>query len=47
VKNLINDLANDTKINGYTFYAHNLGRFDAVFLIKACIYLDDIEINPK
>jgi len=47
VKNLIYDLANDKHINGYTFYAHNLGRFDAVFLIKACILLDDIVIKPK
>ena len=47
VKNLINDLANNKDINGYTFYAHNLGRFDAVFLIKACLLLDDIDIKPK
>jgi len=47
VKNLIYDLANDKHLNGYTFYAHNLGRFDSVFLIKACILLDDIEIKPK
>jgi len=47
VKNIINDLANNTNINGYTFYAHNLGRFDSVFLIKACLLLDDIEIKPK
>jgi len=47
VKNILNDLANNTDINGYTFYAHNLGRFDSVFLIKACILLDDIDIKPK
>jgi len=47
VKNLISDLANNLEINGYTFYAHNLGRFDAVFLIKASFLLDNIEIIPK
>ena len=47
VKNIITDLANNTEINGYTFYAHNLGRFDSVFLIKACILLEDIDIKPK
>ena len=47
VKNLISDLANNKEINGFTFYAHNLGRFDSVFLIKACILLDDIIIKPK
>ena len=47
VKNMIYDLANNLEIDGYTFYAHNLGRFDSVFLIKACILLDDIEIIPK
>jgi len=47
VKNLIYDLANDKNLNGFTFYAHNLGRFDSVFLIKACIFMDDIIIKPK
>jgi len=47
VKKIINDLANNLDINGYTFYAHNLGRFDSVFLIKGCLLLEDIEINPK
>ena len=47
VKKIISDLANNLDINGYTFYAHNLGRFDSVFLIKGCILLDDIEIIPK
>jgi len=47
VKNIITDLSNNKDINGYTFYAHNLGRFDSVFLIKACMLLEDIEINPK
>ena len=47
VKNIITDLANNKDINGYTFYAHNLGRFDSVFLIKACLLMEDIDIKPK
>ena len=47
VKNMISDMANNLDIDGYTFYAHNLGRFDSVFLIKACILLDHIDIKPK
>ena len=47
VKKLIYDLANNTEMDGYTFYAHNLGRFDSVFLIKTCILLENIEIIPK
>jgi len=47
VKNLIYDLANNLEMNGYTFYAHNLGRFDSVFLIKTYILLEHIEIIPK
>ena len=47
VKNIISDLANNKLIDGYTFYAHNLGRFDSVFLIKACLLLEDIVIKPK
>jgi len=44
---MISDMANNLDIDGYTFYAHNLGRFDSVFLIKACILLDHIDIKPK
>jgi len=44
---MIFDLANNKQIDGYTFYAHNLGRFDSVFLIKASILLEDIVIKPK
>lgn len=33
-------------LNGYTFYAHNLGRFDSVFILKSLILDSTIEINP-
>jgi len=44
---MILDMSNNIDLDGYTLYAHNLGRFDSVFFIKACILLDDIEITPK
>src|SRR5258706_700911 len=34
------------KINGYTFYAHNLGRFDSIFILKALITNKNILITP-
>ena len=39
-------LAND-KLNGFTFFAHNLGRFYALFLIKAAVSMEDIKIYPN
>ena len=33
-------------LNGYTLYAHNLGRFDSVFILKSLVLDDDIEITP-
>lgn len=37
---MVNDL------DGYTFYVHNLGRFDSVFIIKSLILNDNIIITP-
>jgi len=34
------------KLNGYTFYAHNLGRFDSIFIIKALIENKNIKLTP-
>ena len=34
------------KLNGYTFYAHNLGRFDAIFIIKSLILNKNIKFTP-
>ena len=33
-------------LNEYTFYLHNLGRFDAVFIIKSLILLENVSIVP-
>ena len=33
------------KVNGYTLYAHNLGRFDSIFIIKLLALLD-YQISP-
>lgn len=32
-------------LNGYTFYAHNVGKFDSVFLIKSSVLLQDYDIK--
>ena len=34
------------KLNGYTFYAHNLGRFDSVFILKSLVLLNNVEVIP-
>lgn len=34
------------KLDGYTFYAHNLGRFYSVFIIKYLISNNKINIAP-
>ena len=33
------------KVNGYKLYAHNLGRFDAIFIIKILVLLD-YKVSP-
>lgn len=37
---VIDGIFEHKELNGYTFFAHNLGRFDAVFLIKGIVLLD-------
>jgi len=37
---------NNKNLNGYTFYVHNLGRFDSVFIIKALTKDKDFIISP-
>lgn len=34
------------KLDGYTFYAHNLGRFDAIFIIKSLVTNKNIKLSP-
>jgi hypothetical protein len=36
----------DDNLNGYTFYAHNQGRFYSIFIIKSLILNKDISITP-
>ena len=36
----------DKNLNGYTFYAHNLGRFDSIFILKALIFNKGVELIP-
>lgn len=33
-------------LNGYTFYIHNLGRFDSIFIIKSLVLNNDMIITP-
>lgn len=33
-------------LDGYTIYAHNLGRFDSIFIIKSLVLNKDINIKP-
>jgi DNA polymerase type B, organellar and viral len=33
-------------LNGYTFYVHNLGRFDSIFIIKSLVVNKNITITP-
>ena len=37
---MLNDL------DGYTFYVHNLGRFDSVFIVKSLVLNDRFEVTP-
>ena len=49
-ENLVNrlflDILNDKSLNNYTFYVHNLGRFDSIFILKALIKNKDFKIIP-
>ncbi len=41
----LNILSNNN-LDGYTFYAHNLGRFYSAFILKPLIIIDNIKITP-
>ena len=34
------------KLDGYTFYAHHLGRFDSIFILESLITNNNIQITP-
>ena len=38
--------SNNHNIDGYTFYVHNLGRFDSIFIIKSLILNKNFFITP-
>jgi len=46
INRIFKNIFMDKSLNGYTFYAHNLGRFDSVFILKSLILDSDIEITP-
>ena len=45
VNRLFSSIFTHNDLNGYTFYVHNLGRFDSVFIIKSLILNDQISIK--
>jgi hypothetical protein len=46
VNRFFNCILNNNKLNNYTIYAHNLGRFDSLFIIKSLILNKNIKITP-
>lgn len=46
VKRTIESIFEHPELDGYTFFAHNLGRFDSLFLIRAAVEMEDITIKP-
>ena len=45
VQRIIDGIFKHKELDGYTFFAHNLGRFDSLFLIKAAASMADIKVN--
>src|SRR5258706_191861 len=46
VNRLILSILMNPKFDGYTFYAHNLGRFDSIFILKSLITNKNIKLTP-
>ena len=46
VSKMFSSILSKKELNGYTFYAHNLGRFDSVFIIKSLIINENISLTP-
>ena len=42
---VIESIFEHKELNGYTFFAHNLGRFDSIFLIKGTAKLDNYTVK--
>jgi hypothetical protein len=49
-ENLVNriflSIFQNKNLDGYTFYAHNLGRFDSIFIVKSLILNNKFQIIP-
>src|SRR5258706_15664777 len=46
VNRLILSILMNPKFDGYTFYAHNLGMFDSIFILKSLITNKNIKLTP-
>ena len=46
VNRFFNDTILNDDLNGYTIYVHNLGRFDAMFIINSLVLNKDVTITP-
>lgn len=45
VNRLLTSIFMQKFLTGYTFYIHNLGRFDSIFIIKSLLLNDQISIK--
>ena len=46
VNRIFISILNNKNLDGYTFYAHNLGRFYSIFILKSLILNDQIKLTP-
>jgi len=46
VNKVFTEIFMDKTLNDYTFYAHNLGRFDSIFILKSLIENKNLTITP-
>jgi len=40
------NILENKNLNGYTFYIHNFGKFDSIFIIKSLVLNNDINLTP-
>ena len=40
------DILTQKELNGYTFYVHNLGRFDSIFIIRSLVSNKNFKLTP-
>ena len=46
INRLFLSIVSQTNLNGYTFYAHNLGRFDSIFILKSLVLSNKFKVTP-